>query len=211
MKRFLFLIEILLLVTLLSIPLTVMARNLGVHGQTYPILEQDFLEWIQARLTTLQQQGQLHILQQQWVKEVAKHADRPTPVAGITTTSVPRTWSWNPSIQVSTSIQDPNGAVLIPAGTIVNPLNLISLRHDLVFYNGDDPKQVQWAQKIDTQQKGEEKLILVQGSLSSQLMIFKKLIYFDQQGRLTRRFHIQHVPAIVTQEGLHLRVREVPV
>jgi conjugal transfer pilus assembly protein TraW len=211
MRRRFFLLEIILLFSLLNTPLLVLARNLGVHGQTYPILEQDFLEWIQTRLATLQQQGQLHILQQQWVKEVAKHADRPTPVAGLTTTSVARTWRWDPSIKVSTSIQDPNGEILIPAGTLVNPLERVSLRQDLVFYNSDDPKQVQWAQTIDTQKKGEEKLILVQGSVSSQTKRFQKPVYFDQEGRLTRRFHIQHVPAIVTQEGLHLRIREVPV
>ena len=209
MRRRLFLIEIILLISLLGLPLMLMARNLGVQGQTYPILEQDFLQWIQTRLVTLQQQGQLHVLKQQWVKEAAKQADRPIPVAGITTTLVARTWRWDPSIQVSTTIRDTRGAVLVPAGTLVNPLNLISLRHDLVFYNGDDPKQVQWAQKIDTQKKGEEKLILVQGSVSSQTKIFQKPLYFDQQGRLTRRFHILHVPAIVTQEGLHLCIREV--
>ena len=209
MTRFFFLIEIILLCCLLVTPLTVMSSNLGVHGQTYPILEQDFLQWIQTRLATLQQQGQLQALQQQWMKEAAKHADRPTPVTGITTTSLARTWRWDPSIQVSTTLRDTRGAVLVPAGTLVNPLNLISLRHGLVFYNADDPKQVRWAQKIDAQEKGEEKLILVQGSILSQTKIFQKPLYFDQEGRLTRRFHISHVPAIVTQEGLHLRIREV--
>ena len=209
-RRF-FLIAVISLFLLLSVPFTVMARNLGVYGQTYPILEQDFLQWIQTRLATLQQQGQLQTLQQQWVKEATKHADRPTPVAGMTTTKFEKTWMWDPSIQVSTTLRDANGTVLIPAGTIINPLAIISLHHDLVFYNADDPKQVQWAQKIDTQQKGEEKLILVQGSVSSQTKIFQKPIYFDQEGRLITRFHIQHVPAIVIQEGLHLRIREVHV
>ena len=34
-------------------------------------------------------------------------------------------------------------------------------------------------------------------------------IYFDQAGKLTTRFGITHVPAVVMQEGLYLKITEV--
>jgi conjugal transfer pilus assembly protein TraW len=34
-------------------------------------------------------------------------------------------------------------------------------------------------------------------------------VYFDQQGSLIRRFGIRQVPALVSQEGLRLRIDEV--
>jgi conjugal transfer pilus assembly protein TraW len=36
-------------------------------------------------------------------------------------------------------------------------------------------------------------------------------VYFDQGGMLTKKLGIQHVPASVTQEDLHLRIEEVPL
>jgi hypothetical protein len=38
---------------------------------------------------------------------------------------------------------------------------------------------------------------------------FKKPIYFDQAGKLTCRFGTMHVPAMVTQDGMTLKVMEV--
>jgi conjugal transfer pilus assembly protein TraW len=34
-------------------------------------------------------------------------------------------------------------------------------------------------------------------------------VYYDQQGVLTRRLGIQQVPALVSQEGLRLRIDEM--
>jgi conjugal transfer pilus assembly protein TraW len=36
-------------------------------------------------------------------------------------------------------------------------------------------------------------------------------VYFDQQGLLIRRLGITQVPALVSQEGLHLRIDELEV
>lgn len=38
---------------------------------------------------------------------------------------------------------------------------------------------------------------------------FGKPVYFDQNGRLTTRFQIKHVPAMISQEGLKLIIREI--
>jgi hypothetical protein len=34
-------------------------------------------------------------------------------------------------------------------------------------------------------------------------------VYFDQQGVLTKKLGIQHVPALVSQEELRLRIEEI--
>lgn len=36
-------------------------------------------------------------------------------------------------------------------------------------------------------------------------------IYFDQAGELTTKFNINHVPAIVEQEGKYLKVTEINI
>jgi conjugal transfer pilus assembly protein TraW len=64
-------------------------------------------------------------------------------------------------------------------------------------------------QDQDKKLKGRDKLILINGSVLDQEKHFKKPIYFDQAGKLTSRFGITHVPAIITQEGMKLIVTEV--
>jgi conjugal transfer pilus assembly protein TraW len=34
-------------------------------------------------------------------------------------------------------------------------------------------------------------------------------VYFDQSGLLTKKLGIHHVPALVTQEGMRLRIEEI--
>lgn len=84
----------------------------------------------------------------------------------------------------------------------------MSLSKALIFYDGDDENQVHWVLERDNKLKGHDKLILVNGSVLSQEKIFKKSIYFDQAGKLTSRFEIKHVPALVKQEGTKLNIME---
>lgn len=183
--------------------------SLGVIGQVYPIQEEDFLQFILHRLETMQQNGELGKLQNQFRDNVEKHADRPYPVAHISKTLLPKSWNDDPSITVPYDLRDKEGRVFAKAGTRINPLKYITIHKPMIFFDGDDEKQVAWAQKLNKTLSGKIKLVLVKGSILKQEEKFHQPIYFDQAGRFTTRFHIQHVPAIVVQEGLHLKISEV--
>ena len=53
------------------------------------------------------------------------------------------------------------------------------------------------------------KPILVGGSYLDLMKAWRVRVYFDQHGALTRQLGIAQVPAIVSQEGLRLRIDEV--
>ncbi len=183
--------------------------NLGVVGQIYPIQEEDFLSFIERKMTIMQQNGDWQHMQKNIQQQVSKHIDRPVLITTITKTSKHRTWDYDPSVIVPYDLHDTQGNIFAKAGTTVNPLVIIKLHTALAFYDGDDAEQVHWAKKINQIYHGKIKLILVRGSISTQENIFHQPIYFDQQGRLTKRFHIEHVPALVYQKNLHLKVEEV--
>lgn len=185
------------------------AKDLGVVGRVYPIKEMDFLDFIQMRLLKLQQNGTLAKLNNQMVETVKKHVERPIPVAGNARTRQYKTWDYDPSVMIPYDIKDASGNVLTPAGTIANPLKTVSLKTALIFYDGDDKEQIDWAIRTDKKLYGKDKLILVNGSVAQQSKVFNRVLFFDQQGRLTNKFKIQHVPAIVTQNGLQLKVEEI--
>lgn len=186
-----------------------LAKNLGKIGQVYPIKEMDMVDFIHLRLKQMEQSGELAKINQRMLNQTKQRADRPLPVPDITPTKKYRTWLIDPSITFDQDIKDVEGKLIVTAGTVINPLTRIAFKKALIFYDGDHKKQVAWALKKDQALQGNNKMILVNGSVSAQSNILKKRIYFDQHGRLTTKFKIQHTPAIVTQAGLKLKVEEL--
>ncbi|WP_449451908.1 hypothetical protein, partial [Streptococcus suis] len=52
------------------------------------------------------------------------------------------------------------------------------------------------------------KIIFVRGSPLEEMTNRKRRFYFDQAGKLTSRFGIEHTPAVVRQNGRAMRVTE---
>lgn len=198
-----------ILITIFLLSPLLYAKDLGVIGQTYPIQEMDFLEFIHQRLQILQQSGNLKKLNSQWIENVKNHADRPLSLGYISKTLTPRSWNMTPAITVPFDLRDHQGRIFAKAGTVINPLQWVSIHKPMLFFDGDDKDEVLWAKELNKKLNNQTKLVLVKGSISQQTKAFQQPIYFDQAGRLISRFHIQHVPAIVEQEGLNLKISEV--
>lgn len=202
MRAFKFL---LLMIALFSSP--IYAKDCGVVGDVYPIAEEDFVVFIKKQLNAIKGTPKYNQLQQKLKDGVDGKVDRPHPVEGITVTQTPKTFTVDPSIVLSEPLVNAHGQVILPAGSSVNPLSKMTLHSTLLFYNADDPSQVEWVKNKMTQ-NSHVKLILVGGSVHSQVEAFKQAVYFDQEGRLTNYFQITHAPAMVKQKDLLLRVSE---
>ncbi len=180
----------------------------NVFGRTYPILEEDFLQFIQRRLLEMQKNGEWQMHQKEWMKQVHEKTERPTAVKNIAKTTVKKSWAFDPSVIAGDDLRDHEGHIFAQKGSRFNPLSLVSLRATLLFYDGDDKNQVKWAKKQILLWDHNVKLILVNGNVKTQSALFQQKIYFDQEGRLIRHFHIEHVPALVFQEGIRLQITE---
>lgn len=198
-------------IAILFSPLIALGGDLGIIGQTYPIVEIDFLDFIQARLKVMQTNGDLGKIQNKFRENVSKHADRPRAIDGISKAMVNKSWVYDPTIIVPYDLKDANGRIFARKGSPVNPLAFVTIHHPMVFINGDDEAQVKWLQKTMHGHLSQIKLVLVSGSVATIAKVFNQPIYFDQEGKLTGKFHIQHVPATVKQEGLRLKVQEVAI
>lgn len=180
-----------------------------VIGPVYDIQEQDMLLWIQQKLQHMQKTGELQAWQQKAKRHSEKTLHRPKPVSNITHTHVPRKFYIDPSIVIDHVIKDHQGRIIAMPGTKVNPLSIVHMSKHLVFIDGDSSNQQAWALEVIQHYAGKVKIILVSGSPVDLIKKWKKRVYFDQQGVLTSKFHIKHVPAIVSQDGLKLLVSEV--
>lgn len=181
------------------------AKDFGVVGHSYKIEEQDIIEFIKSKLNTMD----MAKLQREQENIVIKYTAEPKPVAGIVDTKEPREYLYDPSFILETDIRDNIGRIIHLAGTKINPLEHVKLGQDLVFINGNNQKQVSFALEHYKQKNEKVKIILVKGSPLNLQKKHKIWIYFDQNGSLTSKFGIKQVPAIITQDGLKLKINEV--
>lgn len=188
----------------------VAAVNLGVIGPTFPIAEQSLLEMITAKLRAKEASGELLRLEQQARQRAINSVNNPRPVHGVRKALASRTFYFDPSFALQSNIVDANGAVLFPAGTRKNPLEVVSLSKHLLFFDARDPGQVATARELIDRYSGKVKPILVGGSYLDLMKRWRTPVFYDQQGTLVRRLGITAVPAIVSQEGMRLRIDEVP-
>ncbi|CZP45182.1 type-F conjugative transfer system protein TraW [Legionella pneumophila] len=198
--------KILLVLLIMYFP-WVHAAELGVFGKTFVISEMDFMEYIKNKIKTMQGSGEWNKVQNQFKSRVKAHINRPTPLY-LPRAIEDKTWIFNPSITVPYDVTNEQGALIIPKGTVVNPLDRIGLSSTLLFFNGDDKEQISWA--VEEQKKYPKvKLILTSGSIQDTVNQLKQAVYFDLNGFLCGKFKITHLPARVMQSGNRLQINEV--
>ncbi len=204
MRKFIFLFA--LLSTENWILTTARARELGTHGVIYPIEEEDPLILIQQKLKGMEERGELERHNQELQKKTKTAIERPKPVDGMTRASKNRVFYYDPTYVVSEDIKDHKGQIIHKKGTKINPLQTVSLSQSLLFFDGDNEEQVAFAKK--NLKENSVKLILVNGAPLALSDEWSVPVYFDQGGLLTKKLGIQHVPSLVQQEGLRLRIEE---
>ena len=193
----------LLVTVLLSSPS--LARDYGQQGTHFPIIEPDLLEQIQSRLQTMDKNGDIDRLNQKLKARTIARVNRPKPVAGLVRATKAATRLFDPTITLQADILDHDKRRIWEKGTKVNPLDTVPLRAALIFLDGDDPAQLEWA---FAQKSKTAKLILTKGAPLQLMKARQRRFYFDQGGRLTAHFDIKALPAIVDQQGRMLRIRE---
>lgn len=212
----------LLILLLASLSFSTHGKNLGVMGHVFPIGEIDMLDWIDQRLHTFEKTGELAAMKNKMQAQVKESVRRPPPVAGLSTTTAPQTYFVDPTLTLARAVKDSRGNELYPAGLRINPFDSktwpqaerralppFSYSKQLVLFDGDDPRQRQWAQDYHPDQP--VKWILTQGEHAKMGERLGSKVYFDQRGNLTRHFQIQHVPVIIRQAGTRWQVTEIDV
>ncbi|MDE8652856.1 type-F conjugative transfer system protein TraW [Novosphingobium album (ex Liu et al. 2023)] len=190
-------------------PMRSEAKDYGQSGQTFPIIEPDLLSTIEARLRRAEASGELARMNDVFAKRVEAKVRRPQPVEGITPARTARSWDYDPTVAIERDIRDQKGNLIAAAGQKINPLDFVAVRQDLVFIDGDNAAQLAWATARYTDLKA--KIIFVNGSPIEQMTAKKRRFYFDQEGKLTGTFGIEHTPAVVSQAGKVMRVSEMVI
>ena len=126
-------------------------------------------------------------------------------------TETARSFYFDPSFTLDRNILDAQGHLLFAAGLRKNPLEVVSLSKHLLFFDARDRRQIARARELIASYQGKVKPILTAGSYLDLMKSWRTPVYYDQQGVLVRRFGITQVPALVSQEGMRLRIDELEV
>ena len=192
-------------VAFLSMAQAELLRDYGVVGTPFEIQEEDLLEVIEKKLKTLEAEGSLQEHQQKIAKQAQEKIKRPKPVAGIKHTTKARSFIYDPSITVPYDLKDHKGQIFQEKGTKVNPLDYQSLTKPLLFIDGENQPQVEWA----IVQQPVSLIILTNASPFELMEKIDRPVYFDQEGTLTKKLGIGQVPARVTQQDKQLLIEEI--
>ena len=156
----------------------------------------------------MMQNGEWEQIQKQAVTNAKNQINNPTPVSGISDATITKTWYYKPMIELKQNLTDGQGHIIAKAGSY-NALRYKPFDTQLLFINGNNKKQVEWALKHYHNDGIKTKIVLTQGSFMALDKKHKIWFFYDQNGKYTQKLQIQHVPAIVTQDGENLKVTEL--
>ena len=183
------------------------ARDLGVHGATWPVAEPDLLEEIEARLADMRRSGEMARLEDEARDRARRSLEEPEPVPGIAPSRTRRTRPVDPSIVVGQDIRGPGGALIAAAGTRVDPFEHAALTRALLFIDGRREAEVAWA----LAHEGPAKIVLLAGRPLDLARRHGRPFFFDLGGRLADRFAVRATPTLLVRDGAQLRLTEIPL
>ena len=178
-----------------------------MRGTVWPIAEPDLLEQIEARLEALESSGDLTRMRREALDRARERIEGPRRVEGIGPARVRRTRLLDPSITVKQDIRTDDGTLIAAQGARINPMKVYPLTRDLLFIDGARPAEVAWALGHDR----PARIVLLAGRPLDLMRAHGRPFFFDQNGRLSKRFGLRATPSLVAAEGSMLRITEVPL
>ncbi len=196
---------------------TVHAEDLGVKGQTYST-DKDGREQLKDVVRQKQQSGEVDRFWKDYQAKTIDAIKHPAPL-GIASSYTKRFELRDLKFAFPSDMKDEQGRVIVKAGTVVEPLKVSPLTTGLIFIDGRDQAQVNYA--IKRGRIEPLKIVLTAGSPFDLRVKYKNAewwgsrtipFYFDQKKMIINNFKrlygidINSVPAVLTQSGSKLSI-----
>ena len=197
------LLTLTLFLVTLSIPIA--AGDLGVHGKLFPVEEQDLILYLKKQVDRLppeERERAIQRIEEHCAGELVKPAGM-----GLKRAQFYEVRYFDPTILATEDFTDHKGNIVVPKGTLYNPLEHHHLSQELLFVDGDEASHVAWARDQDP----DAKWVLTDGHPLALEEQECRPIYFDQYGALVKKLSIRSIPARVSQEGKRLKIELIPM
>lgn len=175
-------------------------KDLGVHGKLYEIAEEDMLSYVRRKAGEIDMRALRGSMERKLEESWARHSLVSLDVPSATQERVRYV---DPSVNVRNPLRDHAGKIIFPAG-VVNPLDHVRLSKSILVLREDQVKRA----LEETNKRGKNPiLLLTDGDIRRASSLAGQMVYKATPFML-KRFKIEKVPSLVTQEGKKLRVEE---
>ncbi len=186
---------------------TAAAKDLGVRGAVWTVEEPDLLTEIEERLEAMKTSGELARMRREALTRARERIEAPSRVASVQPARKRGTRIFDPTVEIERDVFGPDGALIAARGTRINPLEKHPLTRDLLFIDGTRQVEVAWALRHEK----PSVIVLLAGRPLDLTRTHGRAFYFDQGGRLARRFRLRVTPSLIKAEESFLRITEVPL
>jgi len=183
--------------------------NLGTHGKTYPIIENNFYEWLMHKVKSNKEN-----LPNIGEREVSEMLSKKMKVKGfdIPNCKKNKVKEIDPTYILEHNIKDANGNVLYSKGTIVNPFEYMDFKRKYFFLDVDNLSHVQLYKKLSASSEKNIQPLAVSGNLQKYYQTIKSMGINIPAGKpnkkIIKKMDITCVPSLAYQSGKILKVRE---
>ena len=191
----------------------VSAQDLGLKNLTFKI-DADARLQIKNLIQEKYSNGEVQRFWKNFTERSVSLIKNPTELSGITTSQIFRTELVDLKYRINQDFYDLGGNLIVKKGTIIEPLKFTTLKNGLLFIDGRDQRQINYA--LEQIKFAPLKIILVAGSPYELRLKYRHTnwmgsstvpFYFDQRkmiiNQLSRLYHIEikTVPVKLTQSG----------
>ena len=178
-----------------------------MRGAVWPVAEPDLLTEIEKRLEAMKASGVLARMRRESLRRARERVEAPPRVSGIHPARFIRIRRFDPSVTIERDIIAHDGKLIAARGTRINPLEKHPLTRDLLFIDGTRQVEVAWA----IAREKPSVIVLLAGRPLDLMRTHGRAFFFDQGGRLARRFGLLATPSLVAADGDFLRITEIPL
>jgi len=192
--------SILIFVVLVGVPASGAIKNLGVVGQTYPVVEPDVVAELkeEAARKNRFRDNEFFERMKTYQPEDIHHLPRAT---------MGRTFLVDMTYTLDRDLLDGDGKVIYPKGFTFNPLDYVSFSGGILVIDGNDPSQLKWFKNTSYADNHQVRLLLSDGYAYELINQLKRSVFYLTD-EIADRLHLSAVPALVIQKGDRLQVRE---
>jgi conjugal transfer pilus assembly protein TraW len=177
-----------------------MIKNLGVVGETYPVVEPDVVAELK------QQAGnRKRLTDDEFLERMKKY--QPADLHHLPRATKDKTFLVDMTYTLDRDLLDGNGKVIYPRGFTFNPLDYVSFPGGLLVIDGDDPAQLNWFKQTPYANNHQVRLLL-SGGHAYQLIEQLKRSVFYLTDEIAGRLQLAAVPSLVIQQDKKLQVHE---
>lgn len=187
------------------------AKDLGVYGPAFNILERDAYEWlINERLNDMSVKDRIKEIEDEMTKMARHRIENPIGA------KLPKVKAYSKreitlNNELPIDIKDAKGKVIFKRGTSVKFEDVVpESKMTLIFIDGDDEVQVRFALNELNINKFT-KIVLVAGRPINLMRDLNINLYFDQGQALVNKFNIYGVPSRIHREKSNLIIEELVI